>query len=260
MLSPLVVLGVLLYLFSGNPFFPRLPTASDQPNGEGEKELSDEDMASTNISKSPSAVPPMPAAEKVEADSPSQASQKVRPANDTPIDQQRMIAAQQAFAKIHKKIDGESERLKKFGGNAWLQMQSLLDAATVARSPAKVASLADQASQLLEATLPEIDIAELLATIRGDNPVDAIEKLIAFREQYPDHPRLSELGNVVAEVGHKGWLKWAASEMEACSPDSAAFFEAWLPIASAWSIFGEQAEQREAMRRAREAIPRLTSP
>ena len=130
----------------------------------------------------------------------------------------------------------------------------------MAGSPTKVNSLVDQASQLLEATLPEIDISEQLAKIRDDHPVDAIEKLIAFRKRYPDHPRVSELGNVVAEVGHKGWLKWASSEMEACSPDTAVFFEAWLPIASAWSIFGEQAEQREAMRRAREAIPRLTSP
>ena len=122
MLSSIVTIGLLLYFFSGKPFFNSLPTASDQPMAGRETDSIDEVLPPTNSSKSSSAFPPSPEKEQYEVASPSQELPRVRPAKNTSTDQQRMAAAQQVLVKLRERIDSESVRLNKNGGNVSLQI------------------------------------------------------------------------------------------------------------------------------------------
>ena len=61
-----------------------------------------------------------------------------------------------------------------------------------------------------------------------------------------------------SSVPRETWLTMAADELRNAAPDDAGFAEGWMPIADAWQLVGNDAEARDAIRSAREALPRMT--
>lgn len=88
---------------------------------------------------------------------------------------------------------------------------------------------------------------------------ECVGELLKFRSGRKEISPI-RLANILGHVTARQWLELAESEIEKASPDSYGFAEVWLPVASVWSILGNVIESREAMRRVRKAIPRMTNP
>ncbi|TWU62566.1 hypothetical protein V7x_43010 [Crateriforma conspicua] len=186
------------------------------------------------------------------------------PAPEEPApDPEQPKAAERALASLERKIerlDGDKDRLEKYGGATWNSIQTLVESAYNSDDPAIVIGTATRASDQLDALIPEIDYLELRESISGQNPRTLLASVVEFRRSHADHPRLTELEQSVKGLPREKWLEMAAQELKAAPPDDAGFSEGWLPIASAWQLVGNDAEAREAVRQAIEALPRMTLP
>lgn len=112
-------------------------------------------------------------------------------------------------------------------------------------------------------TLPSVAesrYAELKASFENKKAHEVVSELLRPRENQGEPSLPTVAKSLLGEISVRQWLELAASEVDEASPETVGFAEAWLPIASAWSVVGEDAEVREAMRRVREAIPRMTRP
>tara|TARA_R110002049_G_scaffold268572_1_gene445044 strand:- start:1731 stop:4472 length:2742 start_codon:yes stop_codon:yes gene_type:complete len=256
MISLLVCVLVLLVLLSPDlsfSIFRSVPPLTD-PIRQQTETTTELQSATETLPEAPLlAIEPAPPA-------PGSAASLQPKTNIDPDIESQAIASQLALSELRKKVQRESDRLDKWSGSDWTRTQSLLESTTEETSTAEINRVVEQATRLFNTTLIDIEFQELTQSIRNDTALDAIAKLVAFRENHPNHPRLDEVGPLLRAIGHDGWLKLAASEASFSSPDKASSFEAWLMIATSWSIIGQEDEQREAMRRARVSIPRLTSP
>ncbi|MCA9148124.1 MAG: hypothetical protein KDA92_02430 [Planctomycetales bacterium] len=104
------------------------------------------------------------------------------------------------------------------------------------------------------------ELVSLRRTLSGAPFSDAITALAEFRQRHAEHVDSSEVASIVREYGYRPWLQLARAEAEEVSPNSECFGEVWLPIASAWSVYGEDAEMRDAMRQAYAATDRILTP
>ncbi|MCA9257938.1 MAG: hypothetical protein KDA61_02005 [Planctomycetales bacterium] len=105
-----------------------------------------------------------------------------------------------------------------------------------------------------DATKHREEVREWLQTLP---PEQAIERLLALREETPSVTNLDTIGPLLHEWGHRPWLRLAAQEASDVPPSDAGFGEVWLPIARAWERFGEPAEAREALRQAKASTERM---
>lgn len=105
----------------------------------------------------------------------------------------------------------------------------------------------------------ELDLKQLRESLENLGPQEVIAAGSCFREQHPKLATDEVLAELVTEIDGDQWLRLAAEEADDVSPASGAFGAVWLPIAEAWDYSGDPAEAREAMRRARAAVPRMLS-
>ena len=186
------------------------------------------------------------------------------PARKEPTpDPEQKRAAERAIAQLNRKIeqvDGNEGRLEKYGGEPWDSIRLLVETAKNAEDPAIAIKTATRASTELDAIIPNVDYVEFRESIRGKKSRTVLSALIEFRSSHANHPRLTELDQSLKGLSRDKWLEMAAEELKAAPPDDAGFSEGWLPIASAWQLVGNDAEAREAVRQAIEALPRMTLP
>lgn len=180
-----------------------------------------------------------------------------------PPDPELLSAAEELKAKLKRKIktlDGDSNRLQKYGGEKWKSIQTLAESATTADDPAVAVKNATQAIGQLDELVTDLEFAEFDDQIKNKEPRGMLTALAKFRASHSDDPRLSDLEQSLTPVSQEQWLAMAAEELKDASPDDSGFSEGWLPIASAWQLVGNDAEAREAIRQAVEALPRMTQP
>lgn len=159
-----------------------------------------------------------------------------------------------------EKLDGNNNRLEKFGGDKWKAIQEIVEVSLGTDVPAVVAEKVKQASKQLDALAADLDYAEFMEQNRGKDTRELLTAIIKFRDLHPNHPRLDELEQSLTQLSQEKWLTIAAEELREASPDDAGFSEGWLPIASAWQLVGNGAEARDAVRKAIESLPRMTLP
>jgi len=184
------------------------------------------------------------------------------PEEPTP-DPEQQKAAESAIARLKRQIervDSDGGRLEKYGGEQWKSIQALAESAYRIDDPAIAIETATKASNQLDALIPELDYTEFRGRIRGQDDRIVLDELVKFRSSHSGHPRLHELEQALTEFSREKWLGMATEELKAAAPNDAGYSEAWLPIASAWQLVGNDAEAREAVRQAIEALPRLTLP
>ncbi|MEM6468011.1 MAG: hypothetical protein AAF802_00475 [Planctomycetota bacterium] len=208
--------------------------------------------------ETPKNTPPPP----VERESPSIASSI--PARKQPVpNPEQQSEAERAIARLNSKIqqiDGNDGRLGRYGGEPWQSIQRLVETANKTEDAAIAIKTATQATTQLEALIPELDYSEFRESIRGQDARKVLSALVGFRRSHANHPRLTELEQSLKGLSRDKWLEMAAEELKTAPPDDAGFSEGWLPIASAWQLVGNDAEAREAVRQAIEALPRMTLP
>ena len=172
-------------------------------------------------------------------------------------------AAEKAIVKLDRDItraNGDNQRLSKYGGAKWKTIQSFSQSAREADDPAETIKFAEEASRQLAALIPELEFSEFKEQVRGKDTRDVVAAVVKFRRSHSAHPRLADMEKALAGLSRQQWLKMAADELKAAAPDDAGFSEGWLPIASAWQLVGNDAEAREALRNAVDALPRMTLP
>ena len=236
---------------------PALDSQSDRiaVSDVAEPDRTTDDNPSVETSKN---TPPPP----VERESPSIASLIPAPKQPAPNPEQQR-AAETAIARLNSKIqqiDGNDGRLGRYGGERWQSIQLLAETATSTEDSAIAIKSATKATTQLEALIPELDYSEFRERIRGQDARKVLSALVGFRRSHANHPRLTELEQSLKGLSRDKWLEMAAEELKTAPPDDAGFSEGWLPIASAWQLVGNDAEAREAMRQAIEALPRMTLP
>lgn len=178
-------------------------------------------------------------------------------------DPKLLRAAERIKSQLERRIerlDAGDGRLTKFGGAKWESTRKLADSALNADDPVVATEAAEQALGQLDALVPDLDYAEFIEQTRGKEPRAILTALVKFRSSHPDHPRLNELEQSLTRLSREKWLAMASKELKEASPDDAGFSEGWLPLASAWQLVGNDAEAREAIRQAIEALPRMTLP
>lgn len=172
-------------------------------------------------------------------------------------------AAERAIAQLKREIeraDGSDGRLETFGGDRAKAIAKLAESAYHADDPALAVEMAESASNQLDALVPDLDYLEFREQIRGKDAREIFASLVKFRASHTDHPRLNEMEQSLTRLSREKWLTMAAEELKSASPDDAGFSEGWLPIASAWQLVGNDAEARDALRQAIDALPRMTLP
>ncbi len=182
---------------------------------------------------------------------------------EPPHDTEQQRAAERAIARLKSKIeqiDDNDGRLERYGGEPWKSVQVLVETANSTEDPAIAIEAATKATTQLEALIPELDYSKFRESIRGQDARTVLVARVEFRNSHPNHPRLTELEQSLKGLPRHKWLELAAEELTASSPADAGFSEGWLPIASAWQLVGNDAEAREAVRKAIEALPRMTLP
>ena len=170
-------------------------------------------------------------------------------------------AAQQAIAAFERKVKRlklGDDWLDRHGGEKWRTIEAKIRAAKEAEDPALAIRVCDEASRLLDAALPDMYYAEFQATTLGKKTSETLSQIIEFRGKHAGHPKIPDLEASVERLSSREWLEGAAAQMERASPNDAGFIDGWQPIAGAWLLAGEDAEAREALRRARESLPRMT--
>ncbi len=235
------------------PLRPESDRIAESDVAEPERTTDDNPSVETPTNSTP---PP------VEPKSPSIASSIPAPKEPTP-DPEQQRAAERAIALLKRKIeqvDGNEGRLEKYGGELWNSIQVLVESAKNADDAAIAIKTATRASNELDAIIPNVDYVEFRESIRGKDSRTVLSALIEFRSSHANHPRLTELNQSLNGLSRDKWLEMAAEELKAAPPDDAGFSEGWLPIASAWQLVGNDAEAREAVRQAIEALPRMTLP
>lgn len=230
----------------------------------------------SSASKSLQPTPTNPAAVKIDSESTISRdnSRHVADASEQKLieDQRRLRSgkddklrrqAETALRDLEQKIDrlqGDDMRLDEFGGEEWATAVGTWQAALRAEDLDESLRLAEEASALLDQLALTVAFAELHKQIDGQPISTQLAAMVRFSREHPDHPRLTELNETVAERTREEWLSLAAGELAAASPADPGFAEAWLPIASAWQVVGNDAEARDAIRQARDALPRMTDP
>ena len=188
------------------------------------------------------------------------AEQEVSPSE---INRQLERQADTALRNLQRRIarlQGDAQRLDELGGEEWAVSKAMSQAASREEDYAEVIRLSEQAINRLDQLAPEIDYAELQKQIHGRPLSDRLAAILQFSQDHSEHPRLPNLHAVLSEVTREQWMALAVDELDAASPDDSGFAEAWLPIASAWQVVGNDAEVRESIRRARESLSRMTAP
>lgn len=239
---------------------PRLPSNSASPEATGSHtaEFASSPIVSNNAGGT---------ADTPDDSQPNHAVSGVTASKSAPIpptvDPELLRAAERITARLKRRIeqvDGESRRLEKYGGDNWPSIQTRVDSALQSDDPAVEIRAAEQALELLDQLVPDLDYAEFCDQIRDRDHRDTLAAVVKFRKSHPEHPRLDELEHTLSQLTREKWLGMAAEELDQASPDDAGFAEGWLPIASAWQVVGHDREAREAVRRAIEALPRMTLP
>ncbi|HBE67643.1 MAG TPA: hypothetical protein DDW52_05785 [Planctomycetaceae bacterium] len=198
----------------------------------------------------------------VEVTLPAIASDLSAPEEPTP-DPAQQRAAKEAIARLKSRIqqiDRGDSRLERFGGESWKSIRVLEETANNTEDAGVALESASKAVEQLEELVPELDYLEFRESIRGQDARKVLTALIDFHRSHANHPRLPELEQSLTRLPHKKWLTMAAEELKASPPNDAGFSEGWLPIASAWQLVGNDAEARDAVRQAIEALPRMTLP
>lgn len=105
----------------------------------------------------------------------------------------------------------------------------------------------------------EKQVAELLEKLKGQNTQELIENVLKFHHTYPNHPQTVEVAKLLQSISYAEWLILAKEHLLGASPEDSGLVDGWLPIASAWKLRADDAEARDAIRYARESLPRLIS-
>ncbi|MEO2031389.1 MAG: hypothetical protein ABGZ35_04835 [Planctomycetaceae bacterium] len=105
---------------------------------------------------------------------------------------------------------------------------------------------------------PQFDSIERPAKSQNAMPARLLLTRLNLPRDNTENASASEADDGASSEPRETWLKMAADELRNASPDDAGFAEGWLPIAEAWQLVGNDAEARDAIRSAREALPRMT--
>ena len=170
--------------------------------------------------------------------------------------------AQRAIADFERKVEllnQDSDWLGKYGGDKWRTIKAKAQSAKDATQPIYAIRLANEASRILDASLPDMYDAEFQAKTVGKKTSEFLLQVLEFRRKHADHPKIPALETSVRRFGAQKWLEVAIARMDQASPNDAGFVDGWQPIAGAWLLTSEDAEAREAIRRARESLPRMAS-
>lgn len=100
---------------------------------------------------------------------------------------------------------------------------------------------------------------QLQQKLAQQTPSNQLDSILQFHQSYPKHPQTPELERRLRGFSHEPWLQAARGQMLQATPEDSGFVDGWLPIASAWMQRTNEAETRDAMRHARESLPRFAS-
>lgn len=176
---------------------------------------------------------------------------------------EQLRAADNSANELNRKIeslDGSSNRLEKYGGSSWNQIQRLIQATDSIESPILAKARNERAIAQLDLLEADLDYGEFREQIRGKGHGEIFSAIVAFSALHANNPNVNELEASLKRLSANKWLAMAEDELKGASPDEAGFAESWLPIATAWQLVGNEAEARESLRQAIEALPRMTQP
>lgn len=165
-------------------------------------------------------------------------------------------AVLEALTKRVERLDEGGKWLDAYGGESGQKIRTLLQNARDEKQPDQAMKIIKQAGQLLEESLPDMYRAEIEGRLAGRTTAQTLAEVLSLRNRHSDDSMSPQLDAAAEKFTPEQWLELAASQLENASPEESGFVDAWLPIASAWRLVGNEAEVREALRRARLALPR----
>ncbi|MDA0921775.1 MAG: hypothetical protein O2945_22125, partial [Planctomycetota bacterium] len=150
--------------------------------------------------------------------------------------------------------------LEEFGEQEWAAVRQQVELAEAAKQPQAAVERFNTATTLLKKAIPVVRTRQTIASLDSKEYRTAFGQLRQLRQSFPDHAGLEEIHDRIANLPAEIWRELADEEAELAAPDDPGFAEMWLVVANADEVQGHASEARESVRRAWEAIERMSKP
>ena len=150
--------------------------------------------------------------------------------------------------------------LERFAEKEWAAVRQQVGLAEAAKQPQAAVERYNTATVMLKQAVPVVRTGQTIASLNTKEYRTAFGQLRQLHQSFPDHAGLEEIHDRIANLPAEVWRELANEETELAAPDDPGFAEMWLVVAKADEVRGHASEALESVRRAWEAIERMSKP